>query len=116
MFSSFSKTIFYFILIVVFLLIGFNIFAQENLEQICEWGKIENKPSNLSDQEYEDLLKKCQEYYQNISKEIEKDINKTKGEKDTLQNKIYILRNTIKYFKEHDKKFKFSNISRQYND
>jgi len=96
MFSSFSKTIFYFILIVVFLLIGFNIFAQENLEQICEWGKIENKPSNLSDQEYEDLLKKCQEYYQNISKEIEKDINKTKGEKDTLQNKIYILRNTIK--------------------
>jgi len=96
MFSRFSKTIFYFILIVVFLLIGFNIFAQENLEQICEWGKIENKPSNLSDQEYEDLLKKCQEYYQDVSEEIEKDINKTKGEKDTLQNKIYILRNTIK--------------------
>jgi membrane-bound lytic murein transglycosylase B len=96
MFSSFSKTIFYSILIVVFLLIGFNIFAQENLEQICEWGKIENKPSNLSDQEYEDLLKKCQEYYQDVSEEIEKDINKTKGEKDTLQNKIYILRNTIK--------------------
>jgi len=96
MFSRFSKTIFYSILTAVFLLISFNILAQENLEQICEWGKIENKPSNLSDQEYEGLLKKCQEYYQDISKEIEKDINKTKGEKDTLQNKIYILKNTIK--------------------
>ena len=96
MFSRFSKTIFYSILIVVFLLISFNILAQENLEQICEWEKIENKPSNLSDQEYEDLLKKCQEYYQDISEEIEKDINKTKAEKDTLQNKIYILKNTIK--------------------
>ena len=96
MFSRFSKTIFYSILIVVFLLISFNILAQENLEQICEWEKIENKPSNLSDQEYEDLLKKCQEYYQDISEEIEKDINKTKAEKDTLQNKIYILKNTIR--------------------
>jgi len=96
MFSRFSKTIFYSILIVVFLLISFNILAQENLEQICEWEKIENKPSNFSDEEYESLLKKCQEYYQDISEEIEKDINKTKAEKDTLQNKIYILKNTIR--------------------
>ena len=96
MFPRFSKTIFYSILIAVFLLIGFTIFAQENLEEICEWGKIENKPDNLSDTEYEDLLKRCQEYYQDLSAEIEKDVNKTKGEKDTLQNKIYILRNTIK--------------------
>jgi len=96
MFSRFSKTIFYSILIVVFLLISFNILAQENLEQICQWEKLENKPSNLSDEEYEDLLKKCQKYYQDISSEIEKDINKTKGEKDTLQNKISILGKTIR--------------------
>ena len=94
MLSRLLKTTFYSILMIVFLLVGFNILAQENLEEICEWGKIENKPSNLSEQEYEDLLKKCQEYYQDISEEIEKDVNKTKGEKDTLQNKIYILRNT----------------------
>ena len=96
MLSRLLKTTFYSILMIVFLLVGFNILAQENLEEICEWGKIENKPSNLSEQEYEDLLKKCQEYYQDISEEIEKDVNKTKGEKDTLQNKIYILRNTIR--------------------
>jgi len=72
MFPRFSKTIFYSILIAVFLLIGFTIFAQENLEEICEWGKIENKPDNLSDTEYEDLLKQCQEYYQDLSAEIEK--------------------------------------------
>ena len=96
MFSRFSKTILYSILMIVFLLIGFNIFAEGNLEEICEWKKIENKPSNLSDKEYEDLLKQCQEYYQDLSEEIEKDVSKTKGEKDTLQNKIYILRNTIK--------------------
>lgn len=96
MFFRPSKTILYFLLIVAFLLPTIKGFAQENLEEICQWEKIEEKPQNLSDEDYESLLKRCQEYYQKISQDIEADINKTKEEKNTLQNKIYILKNKIK--------------------
>ena len=96
MFLHPSKKILYFLLIVAFLLPTIKGFAQENLEEICQWEKIEEKPENLSDEDYESLLKKCQEYYQKISQDIEADINKTEEEKNTLQNKIYILKNKIK--------------------
>jgi len=92
----FSKTILCFILILAFLLPIINGFAQENLEEICQWEKIKEKPENLSNKDYESLLKKCQDYYQKISEDIEKDINRTEAEKNTLQNKIYILKNKIK--------------------
>ena len=95
---NFQKLILVSILISVLILPSFLIFAQneQNLEEICEWEKIEQKPENLSKEEYEALLKKCQEYYQQKSQEIEKDISKTEQEKKTLQNKIYWLKNTIK--------------------
>jgi len=96
MFFRPSKIILYSLLIVAFLLPTIKGFAQENLEEICQWEKIEEKPKNLSDQDYESLLKKCQEYYQKISQDIEIDINRTEKEKNTLQNKIYILKNKIK--------------------
>ena len=96
MFFRPSKTILYFLLIVAFLLPTIKGFAQENLEEICQWEKIEEKPENLSDEDYESLLKKCQEYYQKISQDIEADINRTEEEKNTLKNKIYILKNKIK--------------------
>ena len=96
MFFRPSKTILYFLLIVAFLLPTIRGFAQENLEEICQWEKIEEKPENLSDEEYESLLKRCQEYYQKISQDIEADITRTQEEKNTLQNKIYILKNKIK--------------------
>lgn len=70
--------------------------SQENLDKICQWEKIEEKPKDLSNQEYKDLLKKCQKYYQEKSKEIEKDINQTQKKKKTLQNKIYTLGKKIK--------------------
>ena len=96
MFFRPSKTILYFLLIVAFLLPTIRGFAQENLEEICQWEKIEEKPENLSDEDYGSLLKKCQEYYQKISEDIESDISRTEEEKNTLQNKIYILKNKIK--------------------
>lgn len=96
MFSRPSKTILYFLLIVAFLLPTIRGFAQENLEEICQWEKIEEKPENLSDEDYESLLKKCQLYYEEKSREIEGDITRTQEEKNTLQNKIYILKNKIK--------------------
>lgn len=101
----FSKIISLAILIVVFLsstflvpdsFPNFRIFAQENLEEICQWEKIKEKPKNFSKEDYESLLRKCQTYYQKKSEEIEGDITKTKQEKDTLENKIYILSNKIK--------------------
>ena len=77
----------------------FLIFAQDeqNLEKICEEiCETEEKPENLSKEEYEVLLKKCEIYYQQESQKIEKDLNKTTKEKKTLQDKIYWLKNTIK--------------------
>ena len=91
-----TKIIIVAILIVVFLLPNFRSFAEENLEEICQWEKIKEKPENLSEDDYESLLRKCQVYYQEKSEEIEGDITKTKQEKNTLQNKIYILKNKIK--------------------
>jgi peptidoglycan hydrolase CwlO-like protein len=71
--------------------------VQENLEEICEEiSQTEQKPENISDEEYKSLLGKCEIYYQKKSEEIEKDITKTRQEKKTLQNEIYILRNKIK--------------------
>jgi len=96
MFFRPSKTILYFLLIVAFLLPTIKGFAQENLEEICQWEKIEEKPENLSDEDYESLLKRCQEYYQKISQDIEADIDRTEEEKNTLKNKIYKLKNRIK--------------------
>ena len=96
MFFRSSKTILYFLLIIAFLLPTIRGFAQENLEEICQWEKIEEKPENLSDEDYESLLKRCQLYYEEKSREIEGDITRTEEEKNTLQNKIYILKNKIK--------------------
>ena len=92
----FSKYILATILVMVFLFSGFTALAGENLEEICEWEKIKDNTGNLSDDNYELLLKKCQDYYQEKSNEIEKDINRTEQEKDTLKNKIYILGNKVK--------------------
>ena len=84
------------ILISAFVLPNFKILAEdENLEEICQWEKIEEKPEGLSDEEYEILLRNCQTYYQQKSEEIKKDITKTEKEKQTLQNKIYTLRKKI---------------------
>jgi len=68
---------------------------EENLEETCLWERIEERPENLSDEEYEVLLKKCQAYYQEKSLEIEEDITKTEQERRTLQSKIYTLRKKI---------------------
>ncbi|MDI6591869.1 MAG: hypothetical protein QME61_02970 [Patescibacteria group bacterium] len=95
--ANFHKFLFI-ILILILVLSNFMSLAEENeenLEEICQWERIEERPENFSDQEYEALLKKCQSYYQEKSKEIEKDITKTEKEKKTLQNKIYILSKKI---------------------
>ncbi len=83
------------IFILAFLFLSSGIFAQEDLGEICQWEKIKNKPVNLSSQDYESLLKKCQAYYQEKSKSIEADINKTAREKNVLSNKIYLLKSKI---------------------
>lgn len=82
-------------LISAFVLPGFSLSADENLEETCRWEKIETKPENFSEEEYETLLKKCQAYYQERSEEIKKDINKTEQEKDTLQRQINLLKNKV---------------------
>ena len=57
-FSNFqTRTIIVSILVTVFLFSGFSVLATENLEEICQWEKIEDKPENLSDDDYELFLK-----------------------------------------------------------
>ena len=95
-FSHFSKVILCSILIATFLLPNISTgLASENLEVICQWNKIEQKPENLSDKDYEALLRKCQEFYQQKSEAIESDINSAQKKKNTLRNKIYILKKRI---------------------
>lgn len=84
------------LLVFIVLFSYFLSFAQENLDEVCQWEKIEKKPGDFSDEEYGLLLKKCQKYYQQKSDSIEQDILKTEQEKNTLKNKITILANKIK--------------------
>ncbi len=96
MVSRVSKIILLFALISALVLPNFRVMAEEeNLEEVCQWEKIKDKPEDFSDEEYEALLEKCQTYYQEKSKEIEKDIAKTEQEKKTLQNQIYTLSKKI---------------------
>ena len=83
------------VFLAVFILPDF-IFAAENLEEICQLEKIEQNCAVLSPSECRVLLEKCESYFQDKSAEIEKDIDRTQTEKETLENQIYILKNKIK--------------------
>lgn len=91
------KIVLLFILISVFVLPNFLIFAQEkNTDEICQSiEKIEKECEDISSSECRILLEKCDEYYRGKSAQIEKDLTKTKQEKKTLQNDIYSLRKNI---------------------
>jgi len=96
MFFRFYKSILLFFLILALVLPNFFLLAKEDLEKECQIENIEKKESELSKEHYEALLKKCETYFVEKSKEIEKDINKTEAEKKTLENKIYTLKKKIK--------------------
>ena len=100
--SRILKLVSLFLFVSVLVLPNFFVLSEEpdaslNLEEICEKiCQIEQKPEEVSDEEYKSLLRKCEAYYQEKSEEIEKDITKTQKEKKTLQNEIWSIRNTIK--------------------
>ncbi len=101
MFSRIAKLFFLFVLVLIFVLPDFKVLAEEtnkkDLNEICQSiEKIEKECETLSSKECRELLEKCEAYYRKQSEEIEKDITKTKQEKRTLQNQIYILRKKIK--------------------
>ncbi|MBZ9571898.1 lytic murein transglycosylase [Patescibacteria group bacterium] len=84
------------VIVLLFVLLNFKILAEEDLEEICQLERLEQKEETLSKEDYRRLLEKCQKYYEEISSQIETDIQKTEKEKKTLQNQIYILKNKIK--------------------
>lgn len=96
MFKKSFKLIILFFLLFALALPKFYSLAGEDLEAVCQIENIEKKEKELSKTEYEALLKKCEAYYVEKSKEIEQDINKTAAEKKTLQNKITSLQSKIK--------------------
>ncbi len=71
----------------------------ENLEKICDIDYIDSQYEKLSRTGYQDLLEKCQEYYESKSSEIEEDINKTKQQERTYNNQISILNGRIQRLK-----------------
>lgn len=95
MFIRLSKATLLFILISVLILPNL-ILGEENLEEICQIEKIEEKCESVSVAECRKLLEKCEEYYRNESERIEKDLSKTGQEKKTLQNKVYSLSQGVK--------------------
>jgi len=85
-----------YILIFAFCILILPVFAQENLEEICQLEKIEKECQGLAPTDCRKLLEKCEKYYQEQSEEIEKDLSKTEAEKKNLENKIYTLNKKIK--------------------
>ena len=77
---------------------AFFIFAEnaKDLETVCGLENIEKQEKILSRENYQELLVKCQKYYEDESIRIEGDLTKTSQEKKTLQNQIYSLGNKIK--------------------
>jgi len=86
---------------IILLFIGLALFSpafvfSEDLAETCDLLKIEEKCKELSPTECRKLLEKCEEYYKKQSEEIEKDLNKTNQEKQTLKNTIYSLNKKIR--------------------
>ena len=79
MFFRFLKLTSLFILFLALVLPWPIVLAEENLEEICQMDNIELKEQELSKEEYQKYLEKCEAYYMEKSKEIEKDINKTEA-------------------------------------
>jgi len=84
---------------IIFLFFSFGFgFAllSEDLNEVCQLDRIEQECKDLNPTECRKLLEKCDEYYKNLSIEIQKDISKKEKEKNTLKNKINILQKKIK--------------------
>jgi peptidoglycan hydrolase CwlO-like protein len=67
----------------------------ENLEQICDIDYIDSQYEKLSRTEYQNLLEKCQAFYEEQSSQIEENIQETEREEITYSNQISILSSRI---------------------
>ncbi len=93
--KNWLSTILFAVLVLVLLLPQIQSSAQENLERVCSSQNLEAKSKQLSEQEYKDLLKKCQGYVEERLEEVNQEIAQTEEEINTKQNKIYNLRQRI---------------------
>jgi len=92
------KTTHYTLLTIIFvsaLILPNFILGREDLTKICQ-EVIDKGQQDSSKEDYQALLKRCQDFYEKEVSEIEKDLGKTGVEKKTLENKIYTLRKNIK--------------------
>lgn len=70
--------------------------SDEDLSTLCESiEKVEAECNRLSKSDCRSLLEKCEDYFNQKSAEIEKDLSKTRAQKITLQNKVYSLKKEI---------------------
>lgn len=94
MFFRVSKIIILLFFVSALILPNF-VLGGEDLTKICQ-EVIDKGQQNFSKEDYQELLKKCQDFYEEEVAEIEKDLGKTGVEKKTLENKIYTLRKKVK--------------------
>ena len=92
---KFIKILTIFILVLFFSLPNFKSYAEENLENICVLEKIDEQCDNVSQQECQKLLEKCEAYYEEKTLQIEGDIANVKQKEKNYENQIYLLRSKI---------------------
>lgn len=73
--------------------------AEENLADVCQLEKIDQECAIISEEECQNLLKKCEQYYEEKSAQLEADIKKTKEKETTYANQIYVLKSKIEKIK-----------------
>jgi len=70
--------------------------AQENLSKVCSSENLETKSQELSREAYRSLLRKCLDHFEKENQQIEGNLEETRQQKQTLQNKISSLNQQIR--------------------
>lgn len=84
------------ILISVFVLLNFELFAKQDDEKICEsMEEIEKQCEGLSSKDCQDLLERCKNYYETKANTYKTVIGQTEQKEKTFQNQVYIYENKI---------------------
>jgi len=67
-----------------------------DLAERCQMKNIEKSEKSLSVEDYRKLLEECEQYFEEKSREIEKQITATQQQKKSLSQQIYLLENKVK--------------------
>ena len=95
------KTFLIFSLFLILVFSDFQVFAQntENLEEVCQYERIDKECEVISREDCQNLLEICLKYYEQKSTQLQESIDVTKQKEKTYENQIYVLKNKINKLK-----------------